>query len=425
MQNVEAQNRAPLRPPPPTHLCCPLLAVDSDIPYLFINLKLDSLILSVYLANNQKRHCYDERTEQAHGLTLVFSPSSISSSTYTDLRQLYYFRSIFWLCQGALFKIMQDSNDIPCLIVSHQRQIDILTGDSKSPINPTIPVLQKAESELLYEIPDQGLGVKRATDHVLGTITCALNRSSLSPSYYGFVTGGVTPAARVAENVATLYDQNVQVHLPGETLSTVVEDRALLLLLDLLRFDREAWPARTFTTGATSSNILGLACGREYVINQAVKRCKAGSSRPNDVLIETVGEHGLVAACKAAEVDTIQLLTTLPHSSLIKASSILGLGRSSVLDVSKKEDFLAFDLKKTEAMLERPRTLSIVVVSCGEVNTGTFATRSFKEVQSLRLLCDKYGAWIHVDGGKAKRCVLQSHRTCKAHSSCDSIWPLC
>lgn len=303
---------------------------------------------------------------------------------------------------------MQHSNDIPCLIASQQHQIEVLTGDSQSPINPKISILQNAESELLKEIPDHGLGVKETTEHVLGSIIPALNRSSLSPNYYGFVTGGVTPAARVAENVVILYDQNVQVHLPDETLSTVIEDRSLSLLLDLLRLDREAWSARTFTTGATSSNILGLASAREYVIDQAVKRRKVGSSKLNNVCVETVGEHGLVAACKAAEVDAIQILTTLPHSSLTKAASILGLGRSSVLDVSKKEEFLTFDLNKTEAMLQRPRALSIVVISCAEVNTGAFATRNFEDFQTLRSLCDKYGAWIHVDGGKASCSVLQS-----------------
>ena len=298
---------------------------------------------------------------------------------------------------------MQHSNDIPCLIASQQHQIEVLTRDSRSPINPTISILHKAESELLKEIPDHGLGVQETTDHVLGSVVPALNRSSLSPNYYGFVTGGVTPAARVAENFVTLYDQNVQVHLPDETLSTVIEDRSLSLLLDLLRLDREAWSARTLTTGATSSNILGLASAREYAINQAVKRRKASLSKPSNSCVQAVGEHGLVAACKAAEVDVIQILTTLPHSSLMKASSILGLGRSSVLDVSKEEEFLIFDLNKTEAMLQRPRTLSIVVVSCGEVNTGAFATRNFKDFQTLRYLCDKYGAWIHVDGGKTQK----------------------
>ena len=298
---------------------------------------------------------------------------------------------------------MQHLNDIPCLIASQQHQIDVLTAKSNSQINPPISQLRKAALDLHYDLPDQGIGIQATTDHILGTIASALNRSSLSPNYYGFVTGGTTPAARVAENVVTLYDQNVQVHLPDETVSTIVESRALLLLLDLLRLDRTTWSERTFTTGATSSNILGLASGREYVINQAVRKCKSGSSRLDNSSFESVGEHGILTASKAAEIDTIQILTTSPHSSLKKASSILGLGRSSVIDVTKGKEFLTFDLEKTEALLKQPRTLSIIVVSCGEVNTGAFATGGFKDFQSLRSLCDKYGAWIHVDAGRSMR----------------------
>jgi glutamate/tyrosine decarboxylase-like PLP-dependent enzyme len=297
---------------------------------------------------------------------------------------------------------MQHLNDVQCLIASQKHQLDVLTGECQPPINPPVSVLRNAEFHLLSEIPDEGLGIQKTTDHILETIAPALNNASLSPNYYGFVTGGVTPAARVAENLVTLYDQNVQVHLPDETISTVVEDRALLLLLDLLRFDRNIWSEKTFTTGATSSNVLGLACGREYVINNALTKCRGNSSKSENILFKNVGEHGLLATCRAADVDTIQILTTLPHSSLKKASSILGIGRSDVFDVSKGDDFLAFDLQKTEAMLTRPRTVSVVVVSCGEVNTGAFATRNFEEFQSLRSLCDQYGAWIHVDAGKLK-----------------------
>jgi glutamate/tyrosine decarboxylase-like PLP-dependent enzyme len=295
---------------------------------------------------------------------------------------------------------MHHSEDIPCLISSQQHQVEVLTRDFKSPIHPSISLLRRAESDLHYEIPDQGLGIHTTTNHLLETISPALNGASLSPNYYGFVTGGVTPAARVAENLVTLYDQNVQVHLPDETVSTVVEDRALSLLLDTLYFDRNIWSERTFTTGATSSNILGLASGREHVINQAIKKRKTNFNQIDNVLYETVGEHGLLAACKIAEVDTIQILTTKAHSSLNKASSILGLGRSSVLDVSKGDDFLTFDLEKTESMLMRPRAVSIVVISCAEVNTGMFATQSYGEFQSLRSLCDRHDAWIHVDAGK-------------------------
>lgn len=42
--------------------------------------------------------------------------------------------------------------------------------------------------------------------------------------------------------------------------------------------------------------------------------------------------------------------------------------------------------------------VSIVVVSAGEVNTGRFATNVL-DMPKLRSLADRYGAWVHVDGG--------------------------
>ena len=82
-----------------------------------------------------------------------------------------------------------------------------------------------------------------------------MNRNSLAATYYGFVTGGVTPAVRVADHLASLYDQNVQVHLPEQSVATVVEDQAPCMLIELLRLDQHDWPIITLTTGATAGNI--------------------------------------------------------------------------------------------------------------------------------------------------------------------------
>ncbi len=300
---------------------------------------------------------------------------------------------------------MEDPHDVPCLISAHIRLANSLSRlQSSLPITSSLSVLKTAEAGLVPHLPEHGHGIQDTTDHLLEAIAPALNRASLSPNYYGFVTGGVTPAARVADSIVSFYDQNVQVHLPNETVATTVEDRALVLLLELLSLESGTWSGRTFTTGATSSNTLGLACGREYVVNQAVKHRRMEEGiYASDGPIETVGEHGLLSACRAAYVENIQVLTTMPHSSLKKAASIIGLGRSSVHDVSKSSNFLAFDLDKTEAMLRRSNTVSILVISCGEVNTGFFATNSLEEVQALRSLCDRYGAWLHVDAGKQIR----------------------
>jgi hypothetical protein len=92
-------------------------------------------------------------------------------------------------------------------------------------------------------------------------------------------------------------------------------------------------------------------------------------------------------ACKAANIEKIQILTTLPHSSLFKAASIVGLGRapSTVIDLGLYQERHCFDFAALEKHLQAERTASIIVISTGEVNTGFFATAG-DELQRIREL---------------------------------------
>ncbi len=289
---------------------------------------------------------------------------------------------------------MENCGDRACLERVHAHTLATLQKQN-IPLLPEPWTLVDARATLTLKLPDHGLGIEKTTDHLLQDIAPSLNGSSLSPNYYGFVTGGITPAARIAESIVSLYDQNPQVHLPDQTVASNVEDKALRLLMDLLHLDQNAWSG-VLSTGGTASNILGLACGREYVINQRI-RSRQGESPP-----DTVGSLGLLRACSIAGVEDVHIYTTMAHSSLCKASSILGLGRSRVQHVGRSSSDIAFDLRELERNLEinHLNSVSIVVVSCAEVNTGLFATDGYEQLQVLRTLCDKYGAWLHVDGGK-------------------------
>jgi glutamate/tyrosine decarboxylase-like PLP-dependent enzyme len=197
------------------------------------------------------------------------------------------------------------------------------------------------------------------------------------------------------------------VHLPLQGVATSVEWRAGGLLCELLGLSGEGWLGRTFTTGATASNVLGLACGREAALGRKIgmRMAERGDAKDveDDVNVgvdsDSVGELGLLKACLLAGVSGFQVLTTMGHSSLSKAASIVGLGRKSVIDVGLESVPWMFDMEKLERMLARPETASIVVVSCGEVNTGRYATSGVEEMRKLRGLCDRFGAWLHVDGG--------------------------
>ncbi|KZL83159.1 pyridoxal-dependent decarboxylase [Colletotrichum incanum] len=267
----------------------------------------------------------------------------------------------------------------------------LLEGD-KAPTLPSASALANASASLPRPTEEgylSALGTEATLSHIIDEVVPGLNGQARSGRYYGFVTGGSLPVAEAADNIVSALDQNVQVHLPSQTVATELESVALRMLADVLgledgKGEEEVWKGRTFTTGATASNVLGLACGREAVIEKRGGR---------------VGEVGILGACLAAGVKEIQVLTSMGHSSLSKAASVVGLGRASVkeLPVSANEPW-RLDLGAVERHLNREGAASIIAVSAGEVNTGRFATGGFEEMRRLRELADKFGAWIHVDG---------------------------
>jgi len=260
-----------------------------------------------------------------------------------------------------------------------------------NPILPDASLLRSLTQSLPQSLPPAPLGTEATTSHLLTTILPSLNHQSLSPHYYGFVTGSVHPAAQFADNLVSALDQNVQVHLPAHSASTRIEDSALRMVISLLDLDQAHWKGRTFTTGATASNVVGLACAREAVIAQ---RLPPGPGK-------TVADLGLLRACLEAGIRDVQVLTSLGHSSLSKAASVVGLGRGSVKDVAREEEPWRLDLDALEQELKKEKegTVSIIAVSAGEVNTGRFAT-GLLDMPKIRSLADRYGAWVHVDGGK-------------------------
>ena len=121
------------------------------------------------------------------------------------------------------------------------------------------------------------------------------------------------------------------------------------------------------------------------------------------------------------------------HASVRKAAALAGLGRRSVVQVGdaaaeREGRLVSMDLVELERRLreneERGRG-SIVVTSFGEVNTGCVPLsldprlvpadarppshpRSAinADTPAVRALCDRYGAWLHIDAAFAAFAVL-------------------
>lgn len=250
-------------------------------------------------------------------------------------------------------------------------------------------IIERARATIHQALPENGVGYRKLQQHLEYELTQGLSNSASSSRYFGFVTGGTTPAAVLADNVVTAYDQNVQVHLPDQSITTDVEYHALNMLCELIDLDPKAWKHKIFTTGATGSNIVGLACGRGFTVAKAAAR-----HGKHDV---SVARQGLLSACLAAGVEKVQILTTVPHSSIRKAAAVIGLGHEAVIDCSREGAPSKFDVSKLREQLEAPRTASIIMISACEVNSGMFATSCRGDMEELRQLADEHGAWIHVD----------------------------
>lgn len=193
---------------------------------------------------------------------------------------------------------------------------------------------------------------------------------SAGPRYFGFVTGGSTPAALAGDWLTSTFDQNVSNHIGS--VAARVEHETLGWLRALFGL-----PARfhgSFVSGATAANTVALATARQVQYQR----------RGVDVAVE-----GLTGAPPTV------VFAGAAHSSIDKALAILGLGRRSLQRLPCLPGRTAIDpqaLAGAFAALARD-TLCIVIASAGEVNTG-----DFDDLATLANICREHGAWLHVDG---------------------------
>ena len=147
------------------------------------------------------------------------------------------------------------------------------------------------------------------------------------------------------------------------TASVAIEALTLDYLLDLLSLPKETFTSNTITTGATASNLLGLALGRNYAVSSVKAR-----QGVNDWSVPEDGFGGI----------EVEVFVVDAHASIRKAAALAGIGRRNVHEVGSKtledeEHWCCFDLESLEERLkanyEQGRG-SIVATSFGEVNSG-------------------------------------------------------
>ncbi len=216
-----------------------------------------------------------------------------------------------------------------------------------------------------------------------GTVATAGGR------YFGFVIGSALPAALAANWLAGAWNQNVALEVMSPAAARL-ERVALRWMRDLLGLPPTAEGA--FVTGDTMANFAGLAAARHALLK----------ARGWDVATK-----GLFGAPPFPVVVSEEV-----HVSVLKALSMVGLGRERVLRVPVDDQG-----RMRPEELPRLDGPALVCVQAGNVNTGA--------VDPVGEICEKVrptGSWVHVDGAFglwAGACPSRAHLT-EGVSSADS-----
>lgn len=229
----------------------------------------------------------------------------------------------------------------------------------------TRPVAAAAPKAVAAPVPESGAGATGALTRFEEDWAPWFSGSA-GPRYFGFVTGGATPASVAGDWLTSAYDQNAV--SGGDSAAVDLERQTVGWLAELLGIDHDG----AFVTGATMSNLVGLAVAREWLGEQA------GIS---------------VAHAGVGALGAVPVLSGTPHSSVYKALSILGIGRDQMRLVPTLPNRETLDVRRLTdelAALNRP---AIVVANAGTVNSV-----DFDDLRAIAALKKRFPFWLHVDG---------------------------
>jgi glutamate/tyrosine decarboxylase-like PLP-dependent enzyme len=231
------------------------------------------------------------------------------------------------------------------------------------PVFPSPAALEKLQG-FAVDLQDEPREPARVLEE-LDVLGSPATVASTGGRYFGFVTGGALPAAHAANMLAGAWDQNGGLEL-NSPVAAYLERVCRDWLVSLLGLTAQTEVG--FVTGATMANFTGLAAARHAVLHAHGWDVEA---------------QGLFGAPPITVVVGNEV-----HVSVLKALSMLGLGRDRVIRVPADGQgrMVAAQLPATDGP-------TIVCAQAGNVNTG-----AFDPIGEIAARLRGTGAWIHVDG---------------------------
>lgn len=242
-----------------------------------------------------------------------------------------------------------------------------------------IPSSHTDQETNFLQLTDEGLGASGALD-LFNSHFRKLMVSSAGPRYWGYVVGGVTPAALAGDWLTSVFDQNTQSPQGNGDISAIVELQTIRMMTDLFGLPDQFNGG--FVSGATMSNFTCLGVARQW----------AGVRLGKDI-----ARNGMS--------DEIVVLAATPHSSVIKSLSMLGFGSNNIVKIKTDQGRERIDLIDLEEKLMLYSGKS-VILNC---SAGTVNTVDFDNFQAISLLKKKYEFWMHIDGAFGSFAACSDH----------------
>ena len=240
---------------------------------------------------------------------------------------------------------------------------DYLSGLSSKPVFPTEEQLAAINS-LDCDLPTEANEPTRVIE-LLHTLGSPGTVSTAGGRYFGFVIGGVLPAALAAHCLSGAWDQCAGLHVLSP-IGEKLENISGRWLKELLGLPEESGVG--FVTGATMGNFTGLATARHAILKKL------------DWNVEAQGLYG------SPEIQVV--VGAQVHVSILKALALLGFGSERV--VRLPADDQGRILTSSFNFEERP---TIVCLQAGNVDSG-----AVDPMDEIIPLAKSKGAWVHVDG---------------------------
>jgi len=247
------------------------------------------------------------------------------------------------------------------------------------------------------QLPQCGQGVEKVTADFFKEYADFLSASA-GPYYYGFVTGGSTPAALIGDWLTAVFDQNVMGS--EESIAANFEVATINMLRSLFHLADEF--NGTFVSGATMSNFVGLATARQWL----------GKQRKINV-----AEEGIAA------LGEVSVFSATAHSSIYKSLAMTGLGRNCLKKIATLPQREAIDVVQLEMALQRHKEQSNHAECIVVANAGTVNTVDFDDLVAIGQLKKQYSFWLHVDAafGGFARCSKKYQHLTQGLELADSI----